>query len=44
MGLVNNSTGTKSTRKGKMEIRLDRYNRAKSYKTQEFRLNCVENG
>lgn len=44
MGLVNNSAGMKSTRKGKVEIRLDRYNRAKSYKTQELRRDFVENG
>lgn len=31
-------------RKGKVEIRLDRCNGAKSYKTQEFRLDFVENG
>lgn len=43
-GMVSDSAGMNSIRKGKVGIRLDRYNRAKLYKAQEFKLDFVENG
>lgn len=44
MGIMNNSAGMKSMRKGKVEIRLDRCNGAKSYKAQECRWDFIEKG
>lgn len=41
---MNNSAGMKSMRKGKVEIRLDRCNGAKSYKAQECRWDFIEKG
>ena len=43
-GTVTDPAGMNSVRKGEVGVRLHRYNGAKLYKAQEFKLDFVQNG